>query len=531
MAKEIDIGAYSAYAIAVEHGYEGTEEEFARQLTDSAANGALAQDGAERTEAALEELQIAIGSIPEEYGELSARAVRNSKSIEQVNGVKQIVFESGYFDLKIEGTVIDITNRATSSTGMVSGVAECVPGDVISLNIDGAGSASGGARAYAFLNAEKEIILRANVNSSLLNKTMVVPDGAAYVVLNTKSVDIDYYAYIGRLTTDILKESTLKSHNTPINDAESFVAPYDDCNTVPHNSIVCYIGAAQLPNNAPTRDMGSSANVLTYNYISKESLPGGAVQIWMDSKDYCAIRYKVTNSRWNDWKQLSPKPAFNNFPALSMFPKIGVIGDSWASGQISLTATEYTPDSFHVSWPQIAARNYGIEAENFSHGGLKTETWLTHSNGLSKLQNAEAQDLYICALGINDCAKRVEIGLIDDIENGANTFYGYYGRIIRAIKEKAPSAMIAIATIPQYNASAAIEPYNEAIAEIAEAFGIPMLNLMEDELFQSEFFSENLFYNHPSIPVYSAIAEAYNRLIAKSCMENPAYWNQYTWPY
>lgn len=81
MAKEIDIGAYSAYAIAVEHGYEGTEAEFAAQLMDSAANGALAQDGAERAEAAAEEAEEILSSIPEDYETLSERAVENTEKI------------------------------------------------------------------------------------------------------------------------------------------------------------------------------------------------------------------------------------------------------------------------------------------------------------------------------------------------------------------------------------------------------------------------------------------------------------------
>ena len=84
MAKEIDIGAYSAYAIAVEHGYEGTEAEFAAQLTNSAANGALAQDGAERAEAAAEEAAEILDSIPEDYTTLSARAVENTEKIGQL---------------------------------------------------------------------------------------------------------------------------------------------------------------------------------------------------------------------------------------------------------------------------------------------------------------------------------------------------------------------------------------------------------------------------------------------------------------
>lgn len=85
MAKEIDIGAYSAYAIAVEHGYEGTEAEFAAQLMNSAANGALAQDGAKRAEAAAEEAAEILDSIPEDYTTLSERAVENTEKIGQLS--------------------------------------------------------------------------------------------------------------------------------------------------------------------------------------------------------------------------------------------------------------------------------------------------------------------------------------------------------------------------------------------------------------------------------------------------------------
>lgn len=81
MAKEIDIGAYSAYAIAVKHGYEGTEAEFAAQLMNSAANGALAQDGAERAEAAAAEAAETLDSIPEDYTELTGEVGQLSEEI------------------------------------------------------------------------------------------------------------------------------------------------------------------------------------------------------------------------------------------------------------------------------------------------------------------------------------------------------------------------------------------------------------------------------------------------------------------
>lgn len=85
MAKEIDLGAYSAYAIAVEHGYEGTEAEFAAQLMNSAANGALAQDGAERAEAAAAEAAETLDSIPEDYTELVGEVNILSEEVDILN--------------------------------------------------------------------------------------------------------------------------------------------------------------------------------------------------------------------------------------------------------------------------------------------------------------------------------------------------------------------------------------------------------------------------------------------------------------
>ena len=115
MAKEIDIGAYSAYAIAVEHGYVGTEAEFAAQLINSAANGALAQDGAERAEAAAEEAAETLESIPEDYTTLSERAVENTEKIGQLSEEKADkindssigVFDAGVY-FEIDGSYIYI---------------------------------------------------------------------------------------------------------------------------------------------------------------------------------------------------------------------------------------------------------------------------------------------------------------------------------------------------------------------------------------------------------------------------------------
>lgn len=114
MAKEIDIGAYSAYAIAVEHGYEGTEAEFAAQLMNSAANGALAQDGAERAEAAAAEAEEILASIPEDYtelaGEVSQLSEENLLHADVIKGTVQTV------TFNADGTPANVVHTATDGT-------------------------------------------------------------------------------------------------------------------------------------------------------------------------------------------------------------------------------------------------------------------------------------------------------------------------------------------------------------------------------------------------------------------------------
>ena len=80
----------------------------------------------------------------------------------------------------------------------------------------------------------------------------------------------------------------------------------------------------------------------------------------------------------------------------------------------------------------------GNKCINFSSGGLSTRTWLTHGKGLKLLNSSEPQQLYICALGINDFYHLGESYLrtIADIETKADTFYGNYVNLIHVFNKE-----------------------------------------------------------------------------------------------
>ena len=233
----------------------------------------------------------------------------------------------------------------------------------------------------------------------------------------------------------------------------------------------------------------------------------------------------------------------NSHTNMGFIEKFGVIGDSYASGEI------YTPDptsssGYHAedyyskSWGQILARRNGAECVNFSKGGLTTRTWLTDSKGLSLLNSTEAQELYMCCLGINDLIQQGYgidyLGTLSDITSHSDpseyddTFYGNYGRIIEAIKAKAPIAKIIMFTFAYaYNANE--ESFNTAIKTIASHYNIPVIDIKENE-----FYSTNSIYytgrvqNHPTAPIYAGMSEINNELITACIFNNYNYFKDFT---
>lgn len=206
------------------------------------------------------------------------------------------------------------------------------------------------------------------------------------------------------------------------------------------------------------------------------------------------------------------------YSSLSLLQSIGIIGDSFASGEVWIG--ESSGDYYPLSWGQIMARMVGATAVNYSKGGLSTKTWLEDTTyGLAKLNSETANQLYVIALGINDGNTSIPVGTIADItSDSTNSFYSYYGRIVRAIQAHAPNAIIMLSTCARWTAT--YNPYSDAIREIGEYYSFPVLDLADSEFFRSEFFATNQVHNHPTAINYSAMAKEYKRLIENALEEN-----------
>lgn len=212
-------------------------------------------------------------------------------------------------------------------------------------------------------------------------------------------------------------------------------------------------------------------------------------------------------------------------PSISLFQNIGIVGDSYASGELYVNGNYI--DHYDISWGQILARKNGIKATNFSRGGLTTRSWLTDEHGLALLNNSDAQNLYIIALGINDFSLGDSyLGTENDVNTKADTFYGNYGKIIAAIQAKAPNAKIILSTM-SYDGQGVQHNFNEAIKTIAKHYGLPVIVQVDDPLFTSEFYTSHMVGGHPTAPVYSAMANAFQRLIEQSMVDNLDYFMTY----
>ena len=305
-------------------------------------------------------------------------------------------------------------------------------------------------------------------------------------------------------------------------------APYDDLNTFPMNQTVVI---AEEPSTISAfkhlPPISSSVQGLTIISHSWSDKSIGGIQIAIDSENimYHRIAWNSDNN-WSAWRSDSVDEHSNNMilPTLSLFQKVGVVGDSYASGELAFD-WKYV-DHYEISWLQILARKDGFTGTNFSKGGISTRTWLTDPKCMPLMQSSDAQDLYILALGINDEALGTSyIGSEDDIDNGSDTFYGNYGKIIKAIQTKAPNAKIIMATLA--GTSDKTKAFNTAIESIAKFFKLPVINLNNDVLFKSDFYLNNMVGGHPTAPVYSAMASAYARLINQVMYDEYAYFSTF----
>ena len=306
--------------------------------------------------------------------------------------------------------------------------------------------------------------------------------------------------------------------------------PYNDADTIPLNTILTH-AASGMANTPAGYILGT---IITYSgYPGGVHNPNdGCVQLATNNFGSSWVRIRWAD-KWTAWKSINPDIDYqeNYWTSLSLFNTIAVVGDSYASGEIVLPTG--AKDYYNLSWIQNIARMCGIEAFNYSRGGLDTRTWQTEPQGLAKLTSEPARNLYFMALGINDCDDLGEtyIGSISDIrenyEDNPDTFFGNYGKIYEQVKAHAPGSKIVFLSLASLAKTDKGIKYDAAIKEIADHYGVPFINLNDDEFFNSTFYNNTKKSGHPIAITYAGMATAIMRLFSKCCIENASYFSDY----
>lgn len=142
-----------------------------------------------------------------------------------------------------------------------------------------------------------------------------------------------------------------------------------------------------------------------------------------------------------------------------IFRSIGCIGDSLSSGEFESESTDGTKgyhDYYEYSWGQFIARSTGAKVYNFSRGGMTaSEYWNSFADEHDFWNPEMLCQAYIIALGVNDLIwQKQPLGSLEDIclenyEKNAQTFAGFYGKIIQRLKKMQPHARFFLMTMPQ----------------------------------------------------------------------------------
>ncbi len=143
----------------------------------------------------------------------------------------------------------------------------------------------------------------------------------------------------------------------------------------------------------------------------------------------------------------------------SILRTVACVGDSLSSGEFEAfdkDGNKTYHDMFDYSWGQFMARMAGINVYNFSRGGMTAKEYcesFAEANGF--WDGDKAAKAYIIALGVNDVYNAGQaVGSLDDVcmqdyNRNADTFAGYYAKIIQRYKEIQPDAKFFLVTKPR----------------------------------------------------------------------------------
>lgn len=308
------------------------------------------------------------------------------------------------------------------------------------------------------------------------------------------------------------------------------VAPYDDLNKLPYNTISFYAPTNKVKN-SPFSDEGFIVEAKGPKILRSKNY--GRIQTAIGQRS--GEKYYRTSwvgndtddidQTWSSWHCENTVKHVKQTVSLGIFDKITVVGDSYSAGWLLKPDGSSFYDKSKFQWPRLIGKKYGFTVNNLSMSGWTAQDFV--NNKLSDIANSKPQDAYIIALGINDQSNGKEtLGTKNDLkqnyQSNPDSFYGNMGKIIGTIKANDSNARIILLTIMR-NDGAVTDSFNSAIKEIAGHYGLPVADITSDPYFQTDTYNQRKAGGHPTIVGYGALAEHLDKVLQNAILNNYDY--------
>ena len=190
----------------------------------------------------------------------------------------------------------------------------------------------------------------------------------------------------------------------------------------------------------------------------------------------------------------------------------GFVGDSLASGVIVgyKNGASWIQANYDISWGEYMLRAMSASGKEYAVGGMTAKNWVLNNPSADKdrllygVQQDGGKQAYIVALGLNDAFSisslynnkvatdmeniSADIDLADPTNN-ADTFAGWYARIIQEIKAVSPDSIIFPVVMPENNNGDVGVAINSVIREMPTIFA---------ETYPNTIWAIDLFTYKPS---------------------------------
>lgn len=222
--------------------------------------------------------------------------------------------------------------------------------------------------------------------------------------------------------------------------------------------------------------------------------------------------------------------------AFGAFAKWAAVGDSLSVGHTQDGGGTNHSRNIYYSWPQYMARSYGNECLNFGKSGATAKSWMSDADCYDKLIVSDNLcQAYVIGLGANDAENLDDyaggLGTSADIDienpsNNADSFYGWYGKVISTIRTAAPKARIFLLTLPYPRNEwvDSVSNVNAAIVEMGALFentAVVDLSTNYNDYFKCDEIADMLVSGHFTATGYANIARVIAMALSDVMNANP----------